>query len=233
MPVHDLLRELVETRGAGVVTDADQFRGALDDFLEEHEASRGEINLLVDAVRLGAVTRLVAMLDHGAEPAAALDEVAISLARDRGADSASGARWALGVIGFALGKVPGGLIGSTRPSSVPAPPQRPITATPPPPVPDLSTEPTDPPSHPSFPRPESAPVPPPVPPPPAPPAPERAPAPPTNVAGAPPDRPGTMAIPELATEQVPDDPSRRRRRRRRSYPHRPRRRSPSRRAAAS
>ncbi len=73
-------------------------------------------------MRLGAVTRLVAMLDHGAEPSAALDEVAIGLARDRGADSATGARWALGVIGFALGKIPARTCASDRPSSIPAPP---------------------------------------------------------------------------------------------------------------
>ncbi len=199
MAVHDLLRELVETRGAGVVGDADQFRGALDDFLDEHEATRGEINLLVDAVRLGAVNRVVTMLDHGADPGAAIAEVAVELARDRGADSATGARWALGVIGYALGKVPADLLGADRPSSVPAPAQRPITASPPPSVPDLSTEPTDPPSHPSFPRPESEPAPPP------PPEPERVPAAPTNVAGEPPERPGTITLPEHATERVPDD----------------------------
>ncbi len=198
MAVHDLLRELVETRGAGVVGDADQFRGALDDFLGEHEATRGEINLLVDAVRLGAVNRVVTMLDHGADPGAAIAEVAVELARDRGADSATGARWALGVIGYALGKVPADLLGAARPSSVPAPAQRPITASPPPSVPDLSTEPTDPPSHPSFPRPESEPAPPP------PPEPARIPAPPTNLAGDPPERPGTTTLPEHATEPVPD-----------------------------
>ena len=200
MAVHELLRELVETRGAGVVGDADQFRGALDDFLDEHEATRGEINLLVDAVRLGAVTRVVTMLDHGADPGAAIAEVAVELARDRGADSATGARWALGVIGFALGKVPADLLGADRPSGVPAPAQRPVTASPPPLVPDVSTEPTDPPSHPSFPRPESAPTPSAAPPP----EPERTPAPPTNLAVDPPERPPTMTIPEHATERVPD-----------------------------
>ena len=208
MAVHDLLRELVETRGAGVVGDADQFRGALDDFLDENEATRGEINLLVDAVRLGAVNRVVTMLDHGADPGAAIAEVAVELARDRGADSATGARWALGVIGFALGKVPADLLGAARPSSIPTPAQRPVTASPPPSVPDLSTEPTDPPSHPSFPRPESTPTPPPTPPPAPPPAPppepERTPAPPTNLAGDPPERPGTTTLPEHATERVPD-----------------------------
>ena len=203
MAVHDLLRELVETRGAGVVGDADQFRGALDDFLDEQEASRGEINLLVDAVRLGAVTRIVAMLDHGADQSAALDEVAIELARDRGADSATGARWALGVIGFALGKVDGGLVTSDRPSSIPAPPPG---AAAPAPVPTPS------------PIPSSAPAPAPMPgatqAPPAPPAPPRPEAPPTNVAdGTPPpempddtsSRPGTMTIPELDTERLPGE----------------------------
>ena len=218
MPVHDLLRELVETRGAGVVADADQFRGALDDFLDEHEASRGEINLLVDAVRLGAVTRLVAMLDHGAEPSAALDEVAVGLARDRGADSATGARWALGVIGHALGKIEASHLTADRPSSIPAPPvvgPSPARDAPMPeathPAPPPAPRPP-PPGPPPEPQPEAAPEPPaaPVADPAPRPAPEpeapRPPAPPTDVADGGPPRPGTMTIPDLATERVPDEP---------------------------
>jgi hypothetical protein len=198
MAVHDLLRELVETRGAGVVGDADQFRGALDDFLDEQEASRGEINLLVDAVRLGAVTRIVTMLDHGADPAAALDEVSIELARDRGADSATGARWALGVIGYALGKVDGAQVTADRPSSIPAPPPAP------PPVPATSPEPAPAPT----PEPEATRAPP------APASTPRPEAPPTNLADdtPPPEvpddstsRPGTATIPELDTERVPSE----------------------------
>src|SRR3712207_6899185 len=47
--------------------DADSFRGALDDYLDEDSATTGDINLLVDAVRLGAFQAMMTMLDSGAD----------------------------------------------------------------------------------------------------------------------------------------------------------------------
>ncbi|MBA3311070.1 MAG: hypothetical protein H0U28_13640, partial [Nocardioidaceae bacterium] len=54
MELHERLHALGVELGTGVFDDADSFRGALDDFLDEGSASTGDINLLVDAVRLGA-----------------------------------------------------------------------------------------------------------------------------------------------------------------------------------
>ncbi|WP_183101051.1 TolB family protein [Nocardioides pelophilus] len=105
MSLHDSLRELVAVRGAGVVDEAEEFRGALDDFLAEDEATVGEINLLVDAVRLGAVRRVLDVLDHGAAPEAAVREAGAALARDRGTDDPARSCWALAALCFALGKV--------------------------------------------------------------------------------------------------------------------------------
>jgi hypothetical protein len=114
--------------------DSAEFRGAVDDFLDESEASTGELNVLVDAVRLGAVRRLLAMLDQGASQAAAVTEVGDGLARDRGSDDPARSRWAVAVLGHALGKVDGDLVqrfavvpGS---SSTPAPPSTPAPAGP-------------------------------------------------------------------------------------------------------
>ena len=41
--------------GRDIFDDAEGFRGAVDDFLDEDAATTGDINLLVDAVRLGAL----------------------------------------------------------------------------------------------------------------------------------------------------------------------------------
>ncbi|WP_188113616.1 hypothetical protein [Nocardioides humilatus] len=105
MALHDSLRELVSVRGAAVVEDADELRGALDDFLAEDEATLGELNLLVDAVRLGALRRVLDVMAHGAEPQAAVREAGAALARDRGTDDPTRSCWALAALGFALGKV--------------------------------------------------------------------------------------------------------------------------------
>lgn len=105
MPLQDTLRELVEARGAGVTSDAAELRGALDDFLDEDDATLGEVNLLVDAVRLGALTRMVELLDHGASPQAAVAEAGAALARDRGSDDDRRSRWALAVLGYAVGRL--------------------------------------------------------------------------------------------------------------------------------
>jgi len=105
MALHDSLRDLVSVRGAGVVDEAEELRGALDDFLAEDEATLGELNLLVDAVRLGGLRRVLDVLDHGASPEAAVREAGAALARDRGTDDPTRSCWALATLCFALGKV--------------------------------------------------------------------------------------------------------------------------------
>lgn len=110
MALHDSLRDLVAVRGPGVVDEAEEFRGVLDDFLAEDEASLGELNLLVDAVRLGALRRVLDVLAHGAAPEAAVREAGAALARDRGTDDPTRSCWALASLCFALGKVDDSLV---------------------------------------------------------------------------------------------------------------------------
>lgn len=105
MSLQESLRELVATRGVRVTAEAAEFRGALDDFLAEDEATTGEVNLLVDAVRLGGLERLLALLDHGASPEAAVAEAGAGLARDRGSDDDRRSRWAVAVLGYAVGRL--------------------------------------------------------------------------------------------------------------------------------
>lgn len=142
--LHESLRELIVARGVEVVSDADEFRGALDDFLHEDEATVGELNLLVDAVRLGAVQRFLAVVDQGAQPAAAARDAGTTLARDRGVDDPTRSRWAVAAIGYALGKAPADVVtdlrdgGSTQPVPPPAP------APPPPPPPSPAPDPPEP-----------------------------------------------------------------------------------------
>lgn len=134
--LHESLRELIVARGVEVVSDADEFRGALDDFLHEDEATVGELNLLVDAVRLGAVQRFLSIVEQGAQPAAAARDAGMTLARDRGVDDPTRSRWAVAAIGYALGKAPAEVVtdlragGSTTPVPAPHPPEpvRPTTA---------------------------------------------------------------------------------------------------------
>lgn len=134
MALHDSLRELVAARGAAVVDDATELRGALDDFLGEDEATIGELNLLVDAVRLGGLDRMLTMLDHGADPAAAVAEAGAALARDRGSDDTRRAGWAVAALGFALGRVDAGVVERSLPTAAPVDP-KPATPPPPPPPP--------------------------------------------------------------------------------------------------
>ncbi len=135
MALHHSLRELVSVRGAGVVDEAEEFRGVLDDFLAEDEATLGELNLLVDAVRLGALRRVLDVMANDAAPQAAIREAGAALARDRGTDDPTRSCWALASLCFALGKADESLVraflGDTgtmsaagRPTgpSVPAPP---------------------------------------------------------------------------------------------------------------
>ncbi len=105
MALHDSLRELVSVRGAGVSRRGGGVPGALDDFLSEDEATLGELNLLVDAVRLGALRRVLDVMAHGAGPEAAVREAGAQLARDRGTDDPTRSCWALATLCFALGKL--------------------------------------------------------------------------------------------------------------------------------
>jgi hypothetical protein len=141
-----LLRDLVARQGSGVMETAEGFRAALDDFLSEDEATTGELNLLVDAVRLGAVNRLLLLLDHGGDPAAAIAEAGDAMARDRGTDDSTRSRWAVAALAYALGRLggddvpvePAGTLTPPGPPSQPPPP----APRPPTPAPDGPRTPT-------------------------------------------------------------------------------------------
>ena len=75
----------------------------LDDVLTEDQATTGDINLLVDAVRFDAVAPLGAMIDGGADPALAVEEAGQRLARSRGGADTQSASWAAAVLGYAVG----------------------------------------------------------------------------------------------------------------------------------
>lgn len=115
------LKTLVERYGSSVLDDADGLRATLDDFLEDN-ASPGEVNLIVDAVRFGSLERLRSVLGQGADPRAATADVAETLAQRRGGDGDS-AYWACAVLGYAAGLLPGELIPGTwmRPPSATEP----------------------------------------------------------------------------------------------------------------
>jgi hypothetical protein len=105
MELHENLYALGLRLGREVFDDPETFRGALDDFLDEDAATTGDINLLVDAVRLGAFSSMTSMIGSGAQVPAAVEEAGQRLARDRGSADVSGAQWACAVLGFAIGKV--------------------------------------------------------------------------------------------------------------------------------
>ncbi|MFA6576728.1 MAG: hypothetical protein WCS84_15005, partial [Nocardioides sp.] len=105
MELHETLYELGLTSGRTVFDDADLLRAALDDYLDEGAASTGDINLLVDAVRLGAFRMMLTTIDSGAEPTRAVEAAGEMLARDRGTSDVTATRWACAVLGFAVGKV--------------------------------------------------------------------------------------------------------------------------------
>lgn len=134
MELHDAIRSVVVQHGSAMLSDATGFRGVLDDVLEEDQATTGDINLLVDAVRFDVMSPLVAMIDSGADVSRAVEEAGARLARERGGDDQAAASWAAAVLGYALGKVPEALVlryRSQRPPSHLPPP----TGTPPaPPV---------------------------------------------------------------------------------------------------
>ncbi|MCX6402027.1 MAG: hypothetical protein NTX33_19110 [Propionibacteriales bacterium] len=152
MKLHESLADLARDHGHDLFRDAAAFRGSLDDYLDEGQASSGTINLLTDAVRLGALDGMLTMLDSGANPADAVESAGQRLARDRGSADVRGCQWAVAVLGFALGKVPETLVtgldpeagttappshgpGGTAPTPPPmqspvAPPQQPIMSPP-------------------------------------------------------------------------------------------------------
>jgi len=103
--LHHLVRDLIRARGHEVLLDPSEFRAALDDFLTDDEISIGDANVLVDAVRLGSVQRLEALLAGGGAPRAAVAEAGTGLARDRGSDDSARSVRAVAVLGFALGWV--------------------------------------------------------------------------------------------------------------------------------
>lgn len=125
MELHDVLRELVAEHGRGILDDAAGFRGVLDDVLAEDQATTGDINLLVDAVRFGVLNPLGEMIAGGADPARAVEEAGLRLARDRGGDDQAASSWAAAVLGYAVGTVPAAVVvryRSSRPASGQLPP---------------------------------------------------------------------------------------------------------------
>ena len=122
MELHESLAQLARDHGDSLFADADAFRGALDDYLDEGSASTGTINLLTDAVRLGALQGMVTMLDSGAAVEDAVESAGQRLSRDRGSADVTGSQWACAVLGYALGKVPVSLATRLRPDAYTAEP---------------------------------------------------------------------------------------------------------------
>lgn len=138
MELHENLYQLGLTFGREVFDDADGLRAALDDFLDEGAASTGDINLLVDAVRLGSFRWMLSTIDSGAEPSRAIESAGDLLARDRGSADVAGSRWACAVLGFAVGKVTDTDVRRYRTQGPPLPPQPQPPATSPAPPPPMS-----------------------------------------------------------------------------------------------
>ncbi len=132
MELHESLAQLARDHGESLFAEADAFRGALDDYLDEGSASTGTINLLTDAVRLGALQGMVTMLDSGASVEDAVETAGQRLSRDRGSADVAGSQWACAVLGYALGKVPVSLATGLRPTPTPPSPRpaRPAAALP-------------------------------------------------------------------------------------------------------
>lgn len=117
MKLHQSLADLARDHGHDLFRDATAFRGSLDDYLDEGQASNGTINLLTDAVRLGALDGMLTMLDSGATAGDAVESAGQRLARDRGSADVRGCQWAVSVLGFALGKVPEDLVTGLDPDA--------------------------------------------------------------------------------------------------------------------
>jgi hypothetical protein len=130
--MHEVLRGLVEQLGPEVFDDPDNFRGALDDVLDE-DASLGEQNLVVDAVRLGAYASMVTMLRQGGAPGSTVAQAGAMLARDRGGHDRASASWACACLAYAVGAVDAAEVRHYRTAQAPPPPEPPVSAAPPPP----------------------------------------------------------------------------------------------------
>lgn len=128
MALADELTALVARAGRGVLDDATSFGAALDDYLAPEAASRGVLNLLVDAVRQGALARLLRDIEHGADPARAVAASGDQLARDRASSESASSRWAVALLGYAAGAVDRRVLDAQAPPDTAAPP-----APPPPP----------------------------------------------------------------------------------------------------
>lgn len=101
-PISELLRELVDEHSPRIYDDPAGFAGLLDDVLSESDATPGQANLLVDAVRFGAVPRLARAAGSGADPARVVEEVAARVAALRGGSDLAAATWATAVLGYSI-----------------------------------------------------------------------------------------------------------------------------------
>ncbi len=103
--LHDELRELVTSYGPELLRDGDQFRAALDDYVEEGSVLPGQLNLLHDAVRFGALARCLELLANNSEPAMAVQTAGDALARERGTLETASSRWAVATLAAATGNL--------------------------------------------------------------------------------------------------------------------------------
>lgn len=103
MSIHRELSALVRQAGVAVLSDASEFRAAFDDFVLEGSATEGDANLLTDAIRLGALGRVIEQIRQGADPGLAIEAQGARLAQQRGTQEAAGAEWALAVLAHARG----------------------------------------------------------------------------------------------------------------------------------
>ncbi len=105
MDLQHKIRLLVRTMGPRLLEDSSEFRAAMDDYLEQDDMSSGEMNLLIDAVRLDAYAQLVHLLNSGAPPDAAIITAGDALSEKRGGDNPARCRWACACLGFAAGRI--------------------------------------------------------------------------------------------------------------------------------
>jgi hypothetical protein len=162
--LHEELRELVDSFGADVFRDGDEFRAALDDFLREDVAIPGQLNVLYDAVRFGAYARFVELAGQGGDPVLAVRTAGDALARERGTTEVVTSRWAVATLAHAAGHLETSSLavflqpdtaGGPAPTAPPPPPPDVVPATAQPPASgqrrDLRTAPAPlplPPAHP-------------------------------------------------------------------------------------
>lgn len=140
MTLEARLSELVATRGADVLGDPGEFRAALDDYLTDDEIEPGDRNVLTDAVRLGALRRLLELLGQGSDPRAAIIEAGSALARERGSDDAHRSLRATALLGYAAGRIDEQVLGSFATGSAPIVGQRALDPAPVPTAPRTAAE---------------------------------------------------------------------------------------------